>query len=58
MWERKNWETGNTVSYQNQMGQKYTVTNFKYYISNISLKGTEWPGTYKNQRQLPADTPG
>ena len=30
-----------TAGYQNQLGQKYTVTNFKYYISNISLKGTD-----------------
>ena len=30
-----------TVTYQNQLGQKYTVTNFKYYISNLSLKGAD-----------------
>jgi hypothetical protein len=26
-----------TATYTNAAGQKYTVTNFKYYISNISL---------------------
>ncbi len=30
-----------TVTYINSLGQPYTVTNFKYYISNIKLKGTD-----------------
>jgi hypothetical protein len=30
-----------TVTYHNQLGQPFTVTNFKYYISNISLKGKD-----------------
>jgi hypothetical protein len=27
-----------TVTYKNNLGQSFTVTNFKYYISNISLQ--------------------
>ena len=30
-----------TVTYENQLGQSFTVTNFKYYISNIVLHGTD-----------------
>ncbi|MCW3084191.1 MAG: hypothetical protein JWP12_1557 [Bacteroidetes bacterium] len=29
-----------TVTYKNELGQSFTVTNFKYYISNITLKNT------------------
>lgn len=30
-----------TATYINELGQSYTITNFKYYISNIKLTGTD-----------------
>ncbi|HXP49121.1 MAG TPA: MbnP family protein, partial [Bacteroidia bacterium] len=31
-----------SVTYKNEMGQSFTVSKFKYYISNITL--TNWEG--------------
>lgn len=33
-----------TATYINSLGQSYTVTNFKYYISNIKLESSEGKG--------------
>lgn len=44
--------------YQNSLGQSYTITNFKYYISNIELtaesgKKTEVPGYFLIEEDEP-----
>jgi len=47
-----------TVSYNNEMGQSYTITKFKYYIGNIHLKkvnGTET--TYKDYYLINEEDP-
>ena len=49
-----------TSTYVNELGQSYTVTNFKYYISNIKLTGTDGKTYCKNEGYyiIKQDDPG